>query len=285
MLWIRPAFLLIPGKARSAQSFVHSKFGLPLRRKFTEHHTPCRIPLIANVVVECNFLYRVIPKCGNRCFISQLCQSFFVIKMPTWFLSILELEACTIGGLFSFQLRRLLPNQVRDIMYSVIYVPLFLLYVCHLSERGRTFPFIARWRAWVRNLQYVPVVLSGYLKGHGRPPIRSIAQYSSVCGHQASFRRLGEHSQPTHYGPPSRRVIIAIVIALPSSLYPLIWVNVYVLHHSTLIRKSPKSGQHQENPFFTFCAFSCFFMLFRKKVEKSRKSQVPYLPECFPRWW
>jgi len=34
--------------------------------------------------------------------------------------------------------------------------------------------------------------------------------------------------------------------------------------------------------FFSFHAFLCFFMLFSKKVEKSMKSQVLYLPECFP---
>jgi hypothetical protein len=32
---------------------------------------------------------------------------------------------------------------------------------------------------------------------------------------------------------------------------------------------------------FLFRAFSCFFMLFIKKVQKVRKSQVLYLPECF----
>jgi len=40
---------------------------------------------------------------------------------------------------------------------------------------------------------------------------------------------------------------------------------------------------HQENPYFTFCAFSCFFMLFAKFLEKAQKSQVTYLPECFLR--
>ena len=151
----------------------------------------------------------------------------------------------------SFQLRHLLPNQVHDIMYSVIYVPLFLLYVCHLSQRGRTFPFIARWRAWVRNLQYV-ICTSGTLRLFARSWSTSYQIHCTVLfsmwtsGKLSSGPGLGEHSQPTHCGPPSRRVIIAIIIALPSSLYPLIWVNVYVLHHSTLIRKSPKSGQHSQ---------------------------------------
>jgi len=32
-----------------------------------------------------------------------------------------------------------------------------------------------------------------------------------------------------------------------------------------------------------FCAFSCFFYFFHKKVEKAQKTQVLHLPECFPR--
>src|SRR5260221_11394257 len=39
---------------------------------------------------------------------------------------------------------------------------------------------------------------------------------------------------------------------------------------------------HQENPSFTFHAFSHFFALFHAFHKKSRKSYVVYLPECFP---
>jgi len=34
--------------------------------------------------------------------------------------------------------------------------------------------------------------------------------------------------------------------------------------------------------FMLFRAFLCFFMLFTKILEKAQKSQVTYLPECFP---
>jgi len=42
--------------------------------------------------------------------------------------------------------------------------------------------------------------------------------------------------------------------------------------HAPSIRKTPH---------LLFCAFSCFFYFFMKKVEKAQKSQVLHLPECF----
>jgi len=39
----------------------------------------------------------------------------------------------------------------------------------------------------------------------------------------------------------------------------------------------------RKTPHLLFCAFSCFFYFFHKKVEKAQKSQVLHLPECFLR--
>jgi len=39
----------------------------------------------------------------------------------------------------------------------------------------------------------------------------------------------------------------------------------------------------RKTPLLLFCAFSCFFYFFMKKVEKAQKSQVLHLPECFLR--